>query len=71
MTVLVLIFGEIAPKSLAAQNSEKFSLKIIKIIMFIMTVFKPIVFVFSYITKGLIKLLGGDADKYRPIITQE
>jgi len=71
MTLLVLIFGEITPKSLAAQNSEKYSLKIIKVIMFIMKILKPIVYVLSYVTNGLIKLLGGDAGKYQPLITQE
>ncbi|OPL09052.1 MAG: hemolysin [delta proteobacterium ML8_F1] len=71
MTVLVLVFGEITPKSLAAQNSEKFSLKIVKIIILIMKILNPIVHVFSFVTSGLIRFLGGDAHKYQPVITQE
>ena len=38
MTFLVLIFGEVTPKSLAAQNSEKTALKVSRPIYFI-TVF--------------------------------
>lgn len=71
MTALVLVFGEITPKSLAAQNSEKVSLRVIGIILFIMKILSPIVRVFSFLTNGLIKLLGGDTSKYQPVITQE
>ncbi|MFT9497001.1 HlyC/CorC family transporter [Anaerosolibacter sp.] len=71
MTVLVLVFGEITPKSLAAQNSEKVSLKFVNTIIFLMKILSPIVKVFTYVTSGLIKLLGGDANKYQPVITQE
>lgn len=71
MTVLVLVFGEITPKSLAAQNSEKFSLKIVKIIILIMKILNPIVHVFSFATNGLIRFLGGEGNKYQPVITQE
>ena len=42
MTFLVLIFGEITPKSLAAQNSEKISLKVVNLLSFIVIILKPI-----------------------------
>ncbi|WP_027633025.1 HlyC/CorC family transporter [Clostridium hydrogeniformans] len=71
MTVLVLIFGEITPKSLAAQNSEKISLKVVNIISIVVTILKPVVIVFTYISAPFIKLLGGDASKNQPFITQD
>lgn len=71
MTILVLIFGEITPKSLAKQHSEKVSLKVAKFINFVVIVFKPFVFIFTKISGVFIKLLGGDLDKTQPFITQE
>lgn len=71
MTVLVLIFGEITPKSIAKQNSEKVSLKVGKSIKVIVSVFKPFVAVFTGISSVFIKLLGGDPKASEPFITQE
>lgn len=71
MTILVLIFGEITPKSLAAQDSEKVSLKVVKPISLIVTLLKPIVVVFTYLTNGLIKFFGGSVNNIQPFITQE
>ncbi|OPJ56472.1 HlyC/CorC family transporter [Alkalithermobacter paradoxus] len=71
MTVFVLIFGEITPKSLAAQNSEETSLRISKIINFIVIVLNPIVIILTYITNFIIKMLGGKVDINQPFITEE
>ena len=43
MTVLVLIFGEITPKSIAKQKSEEVSLKVSKPINIIVKLFKPFI----------------------------
>ncbi|WFD11347.1 HlyC/CorC family transporter [Tepidibacter hydrothermalis] len=71
MTILVLIFGEITPKSLAAQNSETVSLKVSKIISIVVVVLSPIVFIFNYVSKFIIKLFGGNPDAHQPFITEE
>lgn len=71
MTILVLIFGEITPKSLAAQNSEKISLKVAGPIRLITFILNPIIVVLIFITNSFIKILGGDPDKQRPFITEE
>lgn len=71
MTVLVLIFGEITPKSLAAQNSERISLKVSRPISFIVFLLKPLVTVFTYISGMFIKLFGGNPNVTQPFITQE
>ena len=71
MTLLVLIFGEITPKSLAVQNSEKVALKVSKIISVITVILSPIVTVLMFITNFLIKLLGGDPQKQNSFITEE
>ncbi len=70
MTFLLLVFGEITPKTLAAQNSEKVSLKVSGFILVCVKIFSPIIFVLTKITGGLITLLGGNKDKETPLITE-
>ena len=69
LTVLVLIFGEIVPKSLATINAEKLSLLYAKSIYTLTTVLTPISFVMNKISNGLLMLLRIDLKK-RPTITE-
>ncbi len=71
MTVLVLIFGEITPKSIAKQKSEQVALKVSKPISIIVKLFKPFIGIFSFISSGFIRLLGGDPKASEPFITEE
>ena len=71
MTVLVLIFGEITPKSIAKQKSEQVSLKVSKPISIIVKLFKPFIGIFTFISSGFIRLLGGDPKASEPFITEE
>lgn len=71
MTILVLIFGEITPKSLAKQNAERISLLVAPIINFVVIIFKPFVWLFSNVSGLIIKLFGGDLSKTEPFITEE
>nr|WP_269205716.1 hemolysin family protein [Clostridium botulinum] len=71
MTIVVLIFAEITPKSLASSNPEKVSLGVAKYIEFITVVLNPIAVVFTYITKGILKIFGVNADTSKPFITEE
>lgn len=71
MTILVLIFGEITPKSIAKQNSESVALKVSKPINVIVKLFRPFVVVFSAISGLFIKILGGDPKANEPFITEE
>ena len=71
MTVLVLIFGEITPKSIAKQKSEEGSLKVSKPINIIVKILKPFIGIFSFISSLFIRLLGGDPKATEPFITEE
>ena len=71
MTVLVLIFGEITPKSIAKQKSEQVSLRVSKPISIIVKLFKPFIGIFTFISSGFIRLLGGDPKASEPFITEE
>ncbi|WP_319469594.1 hemolysin family protein [uncultured Trichococcus sp.] len=70
MTLLVLIFAEITPKSLAAQNSEKMALKVAPFIAVVVILLKPFNIILSFLTNSIIKVLGGEADARTPFITE-
>ena len=71
MTVLVLIFGEITPKTIAVNNTEKTAIAVSKPIKLIITIIKPVVWVFNIITKLIFKILGIQDKGIQPYITEE
>lgn len=71
MTVLVLVFGEITPKTISASTPEKVALTVAKPIKFFMIILKPVVAIFNVVTKIIFKLLGVDDHGVRPFITEE
>ncbi len=71
MTLLILIFAEITPKSLAAQNSEKLSVRLSGFVQFVTIIVNPISIVLTKITNFMVKILGGDVKNNQPFITQE
>ena len=58
MTFLILIFGEITPKTYCNANAAKVAIKHSRILLIFGYVFFPIVWIFEIITKGMIKLTG-------------
>ena len=56
VTLVVLIFGEITPKTLAKAAPEKFAMATVGIVRVIMIILTPVSFVFSLWTKLLTKL---------------
>lgn len=71
MTVLVLIFGEITPKTIAANSPEKVAVAVSKPISVIMKITKPIVWVFNLLTGIIFKIMGIENDGVKPFITEE
>ncbi len=71
MTVLVLIFGEITPKTIAANNSEKVAVAVSKPIKLVIFIVRPIVWGFNIITNVIFKLLGINDKSAQPYITEE
>lgn len=71
MTILVLIFGEITPKSIAKQKSEKVALRVSKIINIIVKILKPFIGIFTAISSIFIRMFGGDPKASEPFITEE
>lgn len=70
VTILVLIFGEITPKSLATIHAEKLSLAYGPIIYFITQLLTPIIFIINKLSYGLLKLFRVDLN-YKGITITE
>jgi CBS domain containing-hemolysin-like protein len=68
MTILVLIFGEILPKSLAKENAESYSLRIGGVLFLLITVFKPITILFVRLKEVVTKAFKRDDT---PSVTEE
>ena len=65
LTVLVLVFSEITPKSIAAQNPEWFAFKASHVLRPLLYFLSPLVWIINKLTNGLISLLGFDPKKNR------
>ncbi|MGK0209652.1 MAG: putative hemolysin, partial [Patescibacteria group bacterium] len=58
MTFLILIFGEITPKTYAAQNAEWVSLSVAKYIIFLSMLLSPLIWIFENISHFINRFLG-------------
>ncbi len=62
MTVVVLIFGEVSPKSLAKENAESFAMFSAPLLRVLVVVLKPVNFLFTQLKKGLHKIFRVKSD---------
>ena len=69
MTFLILVFGEITPKTYCNANATKIALKVSPILLIFSYAFYPIIKFFELITNGLVKLSG--SSYYPPALTEE
>jgi CBS domain containing-hemolysin-like protein len=60
MTFLILIFGEITPKTYCNANASKIAARYSRILLIFSYAFYPIVLILEQITKGIIKLSGSN-----------
>ena len=69
MTFLILVFGEITPKTYCNANSAKIALRYAPVLLVFSYVFYPVVKFFEIITKGVVKITG--SSNLPPPITEE
>jgi Mg2+/Co2+ transporter CorB len=60
LTIVILIFGEITPKTLAALRPELIAFPASRVILLLMTPLRPIVWLTGTISNGLLRLMGVD-----------
>ena len=62
MTILVLIFAEVLPKTYALTHADKMSVAIAPIIRFVVWLFYPVAAMVNFIVRQTLKLFGADMD---------
>ena len=65
LTILVLVFSEVTPKTIAAQNPEWFAFKASHLLKPLLQLLSPIVWLINKLTNTLISFLGFDPNKNR------
>jgi CBS domain containing-hemolysin-like protein len=71
LTLVLLVFGEILPKSLATVYSGKLSMAYSPLIWLTMKVLYPVIFVVDKIREGFFRGLGIDSDKKLNAMTED
>lgn len=71
ITFLILIFGEIAPKTLATIHADSIALAYSGIISFLMKILTPIIFVVNKAAMGLLFLFRVDPNKAQNSMTED
>ena len=72
LTLLILIFGEITPKSLANVEAEKYALRYCGAIRLLMTVLNPVAWFVDHLSRGIMLFLNVDPDaRTNPVTPKE
>jgi putative hemolysin len=71
ITILIIIFGEILPKSLAKERAESYSLAISGVLFWLIKIFTPISYLFIKLKSGVTKLFKKRDLEELPSVTEE
>jgi putative hemolysin len=71
ITFLVLVFGEVVPKSFAKANAEKLSLWVMSIVTLFYYLAFPLVFILTALTHHILRLLGSSATDTTSVSEEE
>ena len=71
LTFLVLVFGEITPKTCATLSAEKLSLRFAGVVYTWMQIATPLIFIINAFSMGVLKLLRVDPNKRNDIYTED
>ncbi len=71
LTLLVLLFGEITPKTMATLYAEKLSMSYAPVIYFLMKVLTPVIFIVNRLSNGILYILGVDPKGKQSTMTEQ
>ena len=71
MTILTVIFGELAPKTFAVTHAESISLALARPIELYIKAISPLVWIFNKISNAIIRLFGGEVKPTPQLFTEE
>ena len=70
LTLLILIFGEISPKTMATLKAEAMALRFAGIISVLMKILTPVIFIVNLLARGFLRLMHVDPDAKTETITE-
>ncbi|MDD6572879.1 MAG: hemolysin family protein [Thermoflexaceae bacterium] len=70
LTLLILIFGEVTPKTMATVNAEKIALNYAPFISFLMWILTPVIWIINNLSMIVLKLLRVDPNSKGQSITE-
>ncbi|WP_255151017.1 hemolysin family protein [Halorarius halobius] len=71
VSTLVLLFGEIVPKSYGVANPERVARRVARPLAVVQRLLYPLVVVFDGLNEGIRRLIGGARDIEKPYVTRE
>ncbi len=71
LTLLILLFGEITPKTLAQYNNVKISLLYVDVVRFLVFILTPLVFIINKISHAIFWILRMDTSNSGKAITED
>jgi len=71
LSIIVLIFCEVTPKTAAVQNPEAWARWVIRPVEALSYVLRPAVLALNAITRGILRLFGVEARRRVPFVTEE
>lgn len=70
LTIVILIFGEITPKTLATIHADKMSLAYCNIIYYLIVILTPVIFLVNKLSMGVLFLFKVDPKKAKTTMTE-
>lgn len=70
VTLMILIFGEITPKTMANKNAERLCFTLCRFVQVVNLIFTPVVICLTFISHGIVRMLGGQVST-GPTISEE
>ncbi len=71
LTMIILLFGEITPKTLATIHAEKISLQYARILYLLMIILTPVIVFVNFLSRGVLLLLHVDVNQKAPPMTED
>ncbi len=69
MTALIVVFGEVMPKTIAIAYPDRVSLLIAPLVLFFVTIFTPVVLAVEALVRGALRLVGVSLTKADPSVS--
>ena len=69
MTVLLLVFAEVLPKTVAINNADRCALLFARVLAPLVSIFGPVLMAVEVLVRGVLKLFGGRTDAQVSILT--